>query len=892
MRHDPPNLGKRILRWFCHTEFIEEVEGDLEELFQQRIKQHGVFRATLHYFLDVLHSTNMYRTKPRRKVYVQSLPLRDRLNHFFKISFRNMMRSRSTSFINLSGLAISLASFLFIALYILDETSYDAYHPNAEQVYRISYSFQGFDKSEGKDARAAGLWSVALKESTPEIKQFTRYYRFGYPGKVWSGNKDHVFVEQQFFWVDSTLTDIFSIPLVTSGDVHKILADPRYVIINESMALKYFGKDEAVGQSITYVRDGMDFIFSVGAVMKNAPSNTHFKPDFIANNAALNPLWKQNGGDRINSWGDSFSYSFIEVEPGTDLEEVKQTLQDIFTKNLGEFAATTHPILIPLRDLHFTSGLLFELEAPGDTIHLYILGSIGLLILITACINYMNLATARSMRRSKEVGLRKTLGVRKVSLIVQFLGESFLMTLIALVVALVIIGVLLPSFNALTLKNFSLLTFLQNDAMYLLIGVVIIVGILAGSYPAFYLSGFKPIAVLKGTFVAGKGPEKFRQILVVVQIGITLLLLTGTYVIHDQLTFIDHTKLSEYKDQIVTVRLGDIAKEKIASFKQMAKQHSHVTDISVGPHLPRRETFTNMTRSFHVAELGDAEYSWDQLDADFDFTSMFHLGVIAGRDFSKSNPADSNAMLINEAAVRELGIGKEKAPGLQLEVTTYYEQNGQLVAVKELHQVIGVVEDFSYASVRKVIEPIAISGQGNAAEMMYIKLEGGKFPEIIDRLQQTWKQIYPATPFQYWFMDEEFGRLYQTERQMAKLFYALAAMAILISCLGLFGLASFTAEQKMKEIGIRKILGASVFQVLLLLTSRYVKLAMLGFILGVPIAYVSIRSWMETFAYKAEIGNWFYLWACLLVISFTVITVGIESLRAARTNPSDSIRHE
>jgi putative ABC transport system permease protein len=299
-----------------------------------------------------------------------------------------------------------------------------------------------------------------------------------------------------------------------------------------------------------------------------------------------------------------------------------------------------------------------------------------------------------------------------------------------------------------------------------------------------------------------------------------------------------------------------------------------------------------MNRSFHVVELGDAEYSWDQLDADFDFTSMFQLSIIAGRDFFKSNPADSNAMLINEAAVRELGIAKEKVPGIQLEVTTYYEQNGQMVAVKELHPVIGVVQDFNYASVRKIIEPIAISGQANAAEMMYIKLEGGKFPEVIDRLQQTWKQIYPATPFQFWFMDEEFGRLYQTERQMAKLFFALATIAILIACLGLFGLASFTAEQKMKEIGIRKVLGASAFQVLLLLTSRYVKLAMLAFILGVPIAYVAIRSWMGTFAYKAEIGNWFYLWACLLITAFTVVTVGIESLRAARTNPSDSIRHE
>jgi putative ABC transport system permease protein len=892
MKHNPPGFAKRILRWFCHAEFIEEVEGDLNELFEQRIQQRGLFNARIHYFLDVLHSTNIYRTKPRKKVYPQSLPLRDQLNHFFKIAFRNMLRSRSSSFINLSGLAISLASFLFIALYILDETTYDAYHPNADEVYRISYSFRGFDESEGKDSRAAGLWSVTLKESMPEIKQFTRFSRFGYPGNVWSGNKDHVFVEQQFFWVDSTLTDIFSIPLVTSGNVRKILADPQYVIINENMARKYFGKEDAVGQSITYVRDGMDFILTVGAVMKNAPSNTHFKPDFIANQLVLIPLWKQNGGDRINSWGDSFSYSFIRIEPGTDLDKVKQTLQDLFTKNIGEHAATTHPILIPLRDLHFTSGLLFELEAPGETSHLYIFGSIGLLILVMACINYMNLATARSIRRSKEVGLRKTLGVHKISLMAQFLGESFLMTGIALILAVIIIAIMLPSFNALTSKNFSLFALLPNNSMYLLLCVVVVVGLVAGSYPAFYLSGFKPIAVLKGTFVAGRGAEQFRQVLVVVQISITLLLLTGTFVIHNQLKFIDHAKLSEYKDQIVTVRLGDIAREKLANFKQHARQDPQVMDISTGPHLPRRENFGNMTRQFHVPELGDADYSWDQLDGDFDFTTMFQLEVIAGRNFSKSNPADSNAILINESAVRELGITNEKAVGLTTDEITFYERNGEMMAVQTIRPVIGVVKDFSYASIRKVIEPIAISGKENTAEMMYIKLEGETFPAAIDRLQHMWNQIYPATPFQYWFMDEEFGRLYQTERQMAKLFVALASIAIIIACLGLFGLASFTAEQKMKEIGIRKVLGASAFQVLLLLTSRYVKLTMLAFVLGVPITYLVIRSWMGTFAYKAEVGNWFYLWACLLIIFFTLITVGIESVRAARANPSDSIRHE
>ncbi|MBA4055007.1 MAG: hypothetical protein C0490_09870, partial [Marivirga sp.] len=661
--------------------------------------------------------------------------------------------------------------------------------------------------------------------------------------------------------------------------------------LTESMATKYFGNEDPIGQPITYIRDGMDFQLAVGAIMKDPPSNTHFKPDFIANCIALNPLWVQNNGDRINSWGDSFSYSFIRIEPGTDLQKVSETLQGVFDKNLGE-ESTRRPLLTPLREIHFTTGQSFELDAPGDKMHLYIFGSIGLLILGMACINYMNLATARSIRRSKEVGLRKTLGVSKASLIAQFLGESFLMTAGAFMAALILFTLFLPSFNALTLKHFSLSTLIQSTTLYMVLAAFITVGLVSGSYPAFYLSGFKPIKVLKGNFLPGRGPENFRKVFVVAQICITLLLLTGTYVVRHQLQFIDQSKLSEFKDQIVTVRLGDIPMARIASYKQLVQQHPGVLEISTGPHLPRRENFGNMARQFTFRDLGETIYSMEQMDTDFDFPSMFHLEFIAGRSFSKNNSADSTAIIINEKAVADLGVTTEKALGLQAEVITYYEIEGKMVAVPTTHKVIGVVKDFTYASAHNTIGPIAICGQSKASEMMYIKLENGEFQQSLDYLLKTWKQVYPATPFQYWFMDEEFGRLYRAERQMGELFIYLSAMAIFIACLGLFGLASFTAEQKIKEIGIRKVLGASTFQVMVLLTSRYVKLALIAFLIGIPLAVIAIRSWMATFVYKAELGIAFYIWSCVLIISITIFTVGVESLRAARANPSESMRHE
>ncbi len=441
---------------------------------------------------------------------------------------------------------------------MIDELTFDNYHPDAGNVYRIGYSFKSFDGTEGKDSRAAGLWSVALKEVMPEVKNFTRFSRFGYPGKVWTGNPNNVFIEQQFFWVDSTLTDIFSIPLVSTGNISEILKTPGYVIINQRVAKKYFGTTDPIGQSITYMRDGLDFPLTVAAIMKDPPTNTHFKPDFIASSLALNPLWKQNGGeDRINSWMDSFSYSFIRLYPGTDLSKVSAALQDIFSKHLGDFAKTTRPVLVPLRDIHFTSDLKFELERAGDTTHLYIFGSVGLLILCMASMNYINLATARSIRRSKEVGLRKTLGVNRISLIGQFIGESILMTAIAFIIAIVLFIMTLTAFNDLTGKNFGLAYLVTGQMPIVVIMAVALIGVLSGVYPAFYLSGFKPIAVLRGTFAPGRGQEYFRKVLVIVQIAITVLLLSGTYVIHSQLEFIDRGKLSEFKDQIITVRLDN-----------------------------------------------------------------------------------------------------------------------------------------------------------------------------------------------------------------------------------------------------------------------------------------------------------------------------------------------
>jgi putative ABC transport system permease protein len=884
MKHQPPRLARLMLKWFCHVEFLEEIEGDLHEQFVERVENQGLLKARLYYFRDVFKTIRPYPAMRTNKLSsaTHSISLSDQLKHFLKVSLRNMQRSKSVTFINIAGLAISLTSFLLIALYVIDELTFDAFHPDAANTYRISYSYKRYgDGVDETDARVAGLWTVALKESVPEIKNYTRFSRFGYPGTV--KFEDKVFVEQQFFWVDSTYTDIFSLPLLSDVDPANLLRDSQYVIINEDIAIKYFGKADPIGRSIIYMRDGMEFSLIVGAVMKRYSSNATFHPDFIASNQALNPLWKRDGADRVNSWRDTFTYSYVQLEQGADPAKIKNGLRQIFDAHLGTEAKLVRPEVVKLTDLHFTSGMKIELENPGSRSYLYIFGSIGVLILFIACINYMNLATARSLKRAKEVGLRKTLGVNKASLIIQFLGESFLTTFLAILLAVVLLVFMLPFFNEISSKRLPVESLVQVHILFLIPLVFLIVGTVSGSYPAFYLSRFKPVEVLKGRFSSGKGSENFRKILVITQFSITLLLIIGTVVIDRQLTYINDSKLGSLQSQIITVRtFGFIDMRHTQQFKHLAQQNADVSNISLGTHIPRLETFGWIDTRIKVPSLNDNSYMWQKLDVDSDFPAMFNLEFIAGRNFSIQNPADSAAIILNESAVKDLHITENNALGLILE----NEYTGQK------RQVIGVVKDFPYSSIKKEIQPLIISGDYPNAENMYIRLEGKNYAAAIESLQKIWKQVYPSAPFQHWFMDEEFGRLYADEIRTGTIFKYFAGLAIFIGCLGLFGLASFTAEQKRKEIGIRKVLGASALQILLLLSSRFLKLIVISFFIGIPLAYFTMNNWLEDFAYRAEIGWIVFLGAGAFILVITCVTIGIESLRAAIANPVDSIRHE
>jgi putative ABC transport system permease protein len=885
----PPKLAKAFLHRFCNIDFIEEIEGDLDEQFQERITGGQYTRAALAYWRDVFYAMFTHRNY-RNENSNSSVSPRDIVLHLFTVSVRHLQRNKSTTIINSVGLAISLACFIFITLYIIDELTFDTMHPHAANVYRISQSFHSMGTGdEQTDARAPGLWTLELKKVMPEIRHYTRMSRFGYPGTIRNEKRDQLNIEPQFFWVDSTYTDIFALPMISGGAPRTILSSPGQVIISEATAAKYFGSEDPVGQSLIYARDGMDIPLIVGGVMKNYPSNVHFHPDFISNNLALIPLWNRrgeinssysDGKDRVNSWSDPFTYSYVELSPGTDAGKVDKVLRKILKANLGEDANYVWPTIIKLTDIHFRGGLLISLESPGDPVYLYIFGSIGILILLIACINYMNLATAKSLQRSREVGLRKTLGVRRGSLIVQFMGESIILTSIAMLFALVIVTLLLPSFHALTGCTTTLRELITSRTFFVLIGLTFIVGVISGSYPAFFLSGFRPLDVLKGKVSAGGNPERFRKSLVVIQFSITLVLIVGTLVIQRQLSFINDAKLSEYKDQILAVRIHGLANPRLLkSFEEQVKHQSSVEGISSGTEVPRQDRFPSERVKIKV-ETGS--YIWDVLTMDFDFATLFHLEFISGRNFSSSNPADSGAVIINQAALQDLHVTAEKALGLAVEGYMTHEKR----------TVIGVVKDFNIASLRTRIQPLAILGSARDPEVMYVKLAGKDFPDAINSLEKTWKQNFPSVPFSSWFLNEEFAEIYHQERSMATLFKYFAGLGIIIGCLGLFGLASFTVEQRTKEIGIRKVLGATGVQILLLITFRFIKLILISLVIGIPLSVYLMNNWLSQFAYQTSIGWFVFAGSALLLLTLTCLTVGVESMKAALKNPVEAIRHE
>ena len=808
------------------------------------------------------------------------------LKNYLKIALRNLRKHKAYSLINVAGLAIGLACFTLIVLFVQDELSYDRYHPDADRLYRIAIEIEA---SEGatRNAQSPPLWTTALLESYPEVEKAVR---FKPPRQTWMVRyQDRQFSEKTWVFADSSVFEVFGVNL-RRGTPETALTAPFTVVISEAMVEKYFRDEDPIGKTITIDNQ---YDFAVTGVFEDVPDNTHFHFDFLASFVSMNDpqtLYLLN----VLEFPFPFSYNYVLLEEGATKEAFEAKMPGFIEAHVPpqflQGGRQMRAFLQPITDIHLHSTLENEIEANGDASVVYIFLAVGLFILLIACVNFMNLATARSASRAKEVGMRKVVGAQRRHLIGQFLGESALLALVALVLAMVLVALALPTFGSLTGKAITIGTLIAPTFVLALIGVALTVGLLAGSYPAFFLSAFRPAAVLKGELRAGAGRGTWlRKGLIVFQFFISIGLIIGTGIVYNQMQYARDKKLGFDKEHVVVVQMTDPnASRHYQSFKDAVLQHPNVLNVSAGFSTPGGLIGQATMRPFEDSQ----EQSWQMLTyfTDFDFVETMGMEIAAGRDFSTAFSTDStNAMLINETAARAFGWhDPNNAVGKDI---VFAGNNAQPI------RVIGVVKDFHSQSVREKIAPtvIGFGGQGTPQWFFaFVRIQPGDIPGTIASLEQTFEQVIPGYAFLYSFLDEDFEKLYKSEAVLGSLLGYFALLTIFIACLGLFGLASFTAEQRTKEIGVRKTLGASVGNIIVLLSKEFTTLVVIAFVVAAPAALWAMTQWLEGFAYSMDLVGawWIFLGAGAAALLIAWLTVGYQSIRAALTNPVEALRYE
>ena len=789
--------------------------------------------------------------------------------NYLKIAFRNLLRRKLYSLINVLGLALGMACCLLIILFIQDELSYDRFHEKAEQIYRVAK----IEKRNEGVVNYPLVFPVVAPKLQQDFPEVLNAVRFDPQLSVLVSRENKQFLEQRFFYADSSVFDVFTFPLI-KGDPKIALKEPYTLILTEEMAEKYFGSEDPLGQTLS-IDNRHDY--KITGVLKNIPHNSHMKFDFLASMAteeAENPRY-----GKLWAWS---CYTYLLLPRDYSPSELEKKFPDFILRNRNEQAAKAWTFYLqPLTKIHLYSNLSYEIEPNSDIKHIYIFSGIGFFILLIACINFMNLATARSSNRAKEVGVRKVLGADRSQLAKQFLGESLVFSFIALPLAVAVVEIVLPAFNALTNKAVTLSSLSHQAASLGLIGVVLLVGIISGSYPAFFLSAFHPSEVLRGKLRAGVKSSFFRRILVVVQFAISIVLIVGTVIIYSQLDFIRNKKLGFDKEHVVVVRIEEPEMQKrYEPFRQGLLQNPGIVSVTGSTCFPG----INPNLSPFVPEGAEDKepLKLRHVLVDYDFIRTFGIEVKEGRDFSRDFQTDAKqAFVINESAAQEFGWETSAGKKLtDLDLGSGY--------------VIGVVKDFHFRSKHQKIEPLILSIRPDERYIYFIsvKYDQANARKILSFLQKKWKEYSPDRPLDYFFLDENFDKLYRAEERLSQIFSVFSFLAIFIACLGLFGLASFTAEQRTKEIGIRKTLGASAANIVLLLSKEFTKWVIVANALAWPLAYFAMNRWLQNFAYRISIGLWMFFLGAGLALAIAFFTISFQTVRAALANPIDALRYE
>ncbi|GAB4497856.1 MAG: ABC transporter permease [Saprospiraceae bacterium] len=830
--------------------------------------------------------------------------------NYFKLASRNIKRQRGYALVNTLGLSIGLAASLFILLYVRDELTFDTYHPNAEDTYRLGMRVHNPNGETNAFAGAPAGWDNYIKNTYSGVEHIAGYTANGMPTTIHYVPKDKKILTEDIIWAEADLYNILKIKIL-KGTPESPLKEINSMMLSESAAREIFGTEDPVNKTLrvshTWTTDGQKLDLMVSAVYEDFPSNTHVHPKYICNILALKPTTPNLETLLNTAMGDSeqnyFTNSFIVCKDESQIPAIQHDLQQKTNAIIQRFAPElkAEPIIRKITDVHFDQEVDWSTShKSADRKYISIFITIALLILVVACINYINLATARSVNRAKEIGLRKTFGGVRRQLFFQFMAESFLMVLAAMAIGLLLAMIFLSPFNDMTGKNFSIAHLFSGQMLLIASGIVVLVTLLAGSYPAMFVSGFQPATVLKGKFAFRKGSNTFRQFLTTVQFSVAIILLVGSVVVVQQMNLMRNSKLNEAGKQILSIRYGGFSgpatDSQFGTFKNTVMQDPEIQSVTLANHLPRLDFFGPLDMEMQFPEISAEKHEWFQLNGDFDFPKTFNMKIIAGRDFDHTRASDTTAVLLNQTAVRALNLTPETAVGKTIvrpTVSVDYTVPPDSARAQVSGVVIGVVEDFPYRSMHHKIEPLAIAPKPHLVDrIIHVRLPARNMGEKITSLEKAWKQVFPDYGFDYWFVDEEFGRMYENETQIAQLSRQFSILALLITCVGLYGLAAFLARQRVKEIGIRKTLGASNSQILLMLLKVFGKILLIGSVVGIPVALFLSSRWLKNFEYQVPLSFLVFAGAIGLIALVTAITVGYESLRASMANPVKALHTE
>ena len=795
------------------------------------------------------------------------------------------MKYKFISFINLFGLTVGITCCLLITTYILNELSYDRYNKNADNIYRVTRTFYN-----GNGTATLTLGSVAppfkyyFPSEFPEIQKITSLLDIS-PAPL--RYKEKLINEQNVFFADENLFDVFTVK-VLKGNPKTALSGPYSVMLTEEMAKKYFGNEDPINKMIRYSNQ---FDFKVTGVYKAFPTNAHMHPGMLLSFSTLkDPAVYGEEGLRTN-WGNNSFFTYLLLPKGYDINKLQAKFPAFLDKHMADDYGGKQPSkytkldLQKLTDIHLYSHTDYEAEPNSDISRVYIFSAIALFILLIACINYMNLSTARSALRAREIGIRKVIGARKRELIFQFLSESVLISWLAILLAIGFLYLTLPWLNKLSSQNLSLDILMKWQVLVPVFLAPFIVGVISGIYPALFMSSFQPVKTLKGLFKVGGSNISFRKVLVITQFAISIILIITTMVVFQQLRYMQNTSLGYDKEHVVTMSYSSALQPQYEAFRNDLLRDANVKDAARSSRIPTGRLLDGMGASTIVGDsMQPVAADIRMLAADYDFLPTFNIRVVAGRNFSRSYGTDTSGFILNETAVKAIGW---KTP--QDAVGKAFQYGGRT------GRIIGVMSDFHFESLRQKIAPMILVLPTPTAFNFYNRFSvkiTGNVSSALSTLEKTWRRYLPETPYEYTFLDENFGKQYENEQRQGSIFTVFACIAIFIACLGLFGLSAFAITQRVKEIGVRKVLGANVSTIVAMLSKDFLKLVLIAAVPAFVVAYIAMNKWLQDFAYRINMPWWVFIVAGLLAALIAFITVSFQAIKAAMANPVKSLRTE